>query len=245
MNRPLFKLIMGLLGIWLLFDIITTRSILILFFLGIVLMLFSDRLSRSNKRQGNLFWLGLIIFVLSIFFTSAAWVILIVLLIFKVGDDHKMFQTVKDPLTKKQPKWREKEFVSVKFKENREESVQMSRNKWFGDHSIGKDIYEWEDVNFSKVLGDTVVDLGNTILPKKENIVMIRQGIGDIKLLIPEEAGVSLDVSLLLGKVKVDNDVLDLKNETLKWQSPAYAENSRNIKIVLNLLVGEVEVIFI
>ena len=119
----------------------------------------------------------------------------------------------------------------------REESVQMSINKWFGDHSIGKDIYEWEDVNFSKVLGDTVVDLGNTILPKKENIVMIRQGIGDIKLLIPEEAGVSLDVSLLLGKVKVDNDVLDLKNETLKWQSPAYAENSRNIKIVLNLLI--------
>lgn len=245
MNRPLFKLIMGLLGIWLLFDIITSRSILILFFLGIVLMLFSDRLSKSNKRQGNLFWLGLIIFILSIFFTSAAWVILIVLLIFKVGDDHKMFQTVKDPLTKKQTKWREKEFVSVKFKENREESVQMSRNKWFGDHYIGKDIYEWDDVNFSKVLGDTVVDLGNTILPKKENIVMIRQGIGDIKLLIPEEAGVSLDVSLLLGKVKVDNDVLDLKNETLKWQSPAYAENSRNIKIVLNLLVGEVEVIFI
>ena len=74
---------------------------------------------------------------------------------------------------------------------------------------------------------------------------MIRKGLGDTKLLIPEEVGVSLDLSVLLGKVKIGNDHLDLKNETLKWQSATYPESSRKIKIVLNALIGEVEVIFI
>lgn len=245
MNRPLFKLIMGLLGIWLLYDIVTSPPILILFIVSLLFIIFTDKLTKSHSKQGKLFWFGLLLFVLSIFFTSASWVILIVLLIFKVGEDHKMFKTVKDPLTKKQFKWREKEYVSVKFAEKVEETVQMTRRRWFGDDSIGYDIYEWEDVNFTKVLGDTVIDLGNTILPKKENIVLIRKGIGETKLLIPEEVGVSLDISLLLGKVKVDHDELDLKNETLKWQSPSYEMSSRKIKIVLNVLVGEVEVVFL
>lgn len=245
MNHPLFKLVMGLLGIWLLYDIVTSGSLLVLFLLGLFLMIFPDKLLKKNHKQENLFWLGLILFVLSIFFTSAAWVILIVLLIFKVGEDHKMFKTIKDPLTKKQPKWREKDYVSFQFKEEQEETVKLSRKKWFGDDSIGYDIYEWDDINFSKAMGDTVIDLGNTILPKKENIVMIRKGLGDTKLLIPEEVGVSLDLSVLLGKVKIGNDHLDLKNETLKWQSATYPESSRKIKIVLNALIGEVEVIFI
>ncbi|WP_225744275.1 cell wall-active antibiotics response protein LiaF [Marinilactibacillus sp. Marseille-P9653] len=245
MNHPLFKLVMGLLGIWLLYDIVTSGSLLVLFLLGLFLMIFPDKLFKKNHKQENLFWLGLILFLLSIFFTSAAWVILIVLLIFKVGEDHKMFKTIKDPLTKKQPKWREKDYVSFHFKEEQEETVKLSRKKWFGDDSIGYDIYEWDDINFSKAMGDTVIDLGNTILPKKENIVMIRKVLGDTKLLIPEEVGVSLDLSVLLGKVKIGNDHLDLKNETLKWQSATYPESSRKIKIVLNALIGEVEVIFI
>ncbi|WP_208558672.1 cell wall-active antibiotics response protein LiaF [Marinilactibacillus kalidii] len=245
MNRPLFKLVMGLLGIWLLYDIFSSASILVLFGLGIILMVFPEKLFKTSHKQGNIFWLGLILFVLSILFTSAAWVILIVLLIFKFGEDHKMFKTVKDPLTKKQPKWREKDYVSVQFKEDQEETLQLHRKKWFGDDSIGYDIYEWNDINFSKAMGDTVIDLGNTILPKQENIVMIRKGLGDTKLLIPEEVGVSLDLSLLIGKVRIGEDLLDLKNETLKWQSPAYQESSRKIKVVLNALIGEVEVIFI
>lgn len=245
MNRPIFKIIMGLLGIWLLYDLVTDPLILILLIGSILLMFFSDRIFKSHEKQGNLFWLGLILFFLSILFTSAVWVILIVLLIFKVGEDHRMFKTVKDPLTKKQTKWREKEYVAVQFKEHEEETVQMSRKKWFGDDSIGYDIYEWDDINFTKIIGDTVIDLGNTILPKQENIVLIRKGIGETKILIPDEVGVSLDISLLLGKVKVGHDELDLKNETLKWQSPSYHLSSRKIKVVLNVLVGEVEVVFL
>lgn len=50
---------------------------------------------------------------------------------------------------------------------------------------------------------------------------------------------------MLLGELRIGEEEISLKNETFKWQSERYANNARKIKIIANVLVGEVEVVFL
>lgn len=234
---------MGLLAVIMLYELVTSFLWLGAFLVGLFVVLTASTVTHKYEDLPIVF--GIILMFLSLLSTTASWVILIALVIFKVGENQKLFNTIKEPLFKKETKWREKEFISVRFNQNKEETVKKIRRKWFNDDTFGDEIYEWEDVNITKLAGDTVVDLGNTILPKENNIVMLRKGFGDTKLLVPEEVAVSLDLSVLLGKVKIGNEELILKNETLKWRSDRYEQSSRKIKLISNVLFGEIEVIFI
>ena len=100
-------------------------------------------------------------------------------------------------------------------------------------------------MNFTKGFGHTIFDLGNTILPKAQNVILIRKGFGNTKILVPEEVSISIDVSILLGSLIIGEEEIYMKNETFKWQSERYETNARKIKLVANVLVGEVEVIFL
>ena len=136
-------------------------------------------------------------------------------------------------------------FISVEWDEETETEMKFTRNRWFGDDSEGKKVFEWDDKNFTKMMGDTFFDLGNTILPKKENTIIIRKGFGDTKVIVPKDVALSLDISLTLGKLVIDTEEYDLKNETIKWQSKDYQSSLRKLRIVANTLVGEVEVIYL
>lgn len=243
MNNRLFNILMGLLGVWMLYEIINSWVSILLCISGVFIILFADKHTGEKKEVPII--LGIILILFALLSTTAAWVLLILSVIFILGQNQKLFNTVKEPLMKVEEGWREKEFISVKFSKNREETVKKIRRKWFGNDSYGREIYEWEDVNFSKIAGDTVIDLGNTILPKEHNIVLIRKGFGDTKLLVPDEVAVSLDLNVFLGKVKIGEEELDLKNETLKWRSSRYENSSRKIKLVSSVFFGQIEVVFI
>lgn len=243
MNNRLFNVLMGLLGIWMLYEIIDSWFLIACLTGGVFTVLFANQYAGEKKEVPVIF--GVVLILIAILSTSAIWIIMIIAVIFKVGQNQKLFNTVRGPLMKKEDGWREREFVAVKFSKNREETAKKIRRKWFGDDTYGREIYEWEDVNFSKIAGDTVIDLGNTILPKEHNIVLIRKGFGDTKLLVPDEVAVSLDLSVFLGKVKIGEEELDLKNETLKWRSSRYENSSRKIKLVTSVFFGEIEVVFI
>src|SRR5699024_5235272 len=100
-------------------------------------------------------------------------------------------------------------------------------------------------INFTKLIGNTIFDLGNTLLPKDNNIILIRKGIGKTKIIVPEGIAISLNISMLIGKVRIGNEEIDLKNETFHWYTDNYQENNRKIKLVSNVLIGEVEVVFL
>lgn len=134
----------------------------------------------------------------------------------------------------------------VTFGRTKGKSAKITRNKWLGEDSDSIDsIYSWEDVNFTKAIGNSVFDLGNTLLPKGQNLILIRKAIGNTKIIIPEGIAVSLDTSLLVGNVVIKGEEYTLLNENFKWHSENYETDNRKIKIVLNVLLGDLEVIFL
>lgn len=247
MSSTVYKSVMILLFVWLFYQIFNSWMLLT-FLLTALLFLFLYKTSPGTKAsKSQQLIISVILFTASVVFTNAFWAIISVFLVVEMNTDSKLSRTVRDPLFRRKQYWREKEFVSVDLTSHLEEEskLKFSRNKWFGDDAVGKDVFQWEDKNFVKIMGDSFFDLGNTIIPKRENTIIIRKGIGDIKIIVPKDIALSLDISLAIGKLVIDKEEYDMKNETVKWQSDHYHSSIRKLRIVSNTLVGEVEVIYL
>lgn len=52
-----------------------------------------------------------------------------------------------------------------------------------------------------------------------------------------------IEHSAIRGKISFEGDSYTLKNETVKMYSDQYEESIRKIKIITNVLIGDIEVI--
>ncbi len=243
MNRRWLVIVLGILGIISIFEILNNPFALSMLVVAIGSFFLRSRVSKNN--QGFLFLFGVVSLLFAIFSSRIVLAFLVVGALLFIGDNPEIFQLVRNLFTNKK-EMTNNDFIMVDFEKIGERPVGIVKNRWFGEDSETEDdIYSWEDINFSKIFGNTVFDLGNTILPKENNVIMIRKGVGKTKLLIPEGVAVSINVSMLVGKITLANDQINVKNETIQWISPNYSTSSRRLKLVSNVLIGEVEVIFL
>lgn len=118
------------------------------------------------------------------------------------------------------------------------------KTQWFGNQDHSKDQYGFEDINITRLFGNDIVDLDEGVLVGRDNIVVIRKTFGRTKILVPIDVEVSLSASSLYGRVRFLNlSFWDLRNESFSISSPGYRESHKRVKLVINCLFGDVEVI--
>lgn len=193
---------------------------------------------RKRKKKGKiLFWGGIALLCVSIFnMMTFKFLILAVLvyLFIQYANSKKHPQKISPVLT--EPKTRLEEETVVQCKP-------LLENILFGQQKTPTGVYEWNDINIQKWVGDTVIDLSYTILPKGETIIFIHNIIGNIQILVPYDMEVSVHHSVLTGETtilefrdsKIFNKVFDVK--TL-----GYDRAEQKIKIFTSLVVGNLEV---
>ncbi|WP_044749283.1 cell wall-active antibiotics response protein LiaF [Bacillus alveayuensis] len=119
----------------------------------------------------------------------------------------------------------------------------LLKNVLFGSQKTPEHIYEWNDVNIQTGIGDTVVDLSYTLLPKGEAVIVIRHLLGNVQIIVPYEIEVSVHHSVIAGSVKIfEHSEMNIWNETLHFQTAGYDEAAQKIKIVTSMIVGSLEV---
>jgi len=116
------------------------------------------------------------------------------------------------------------------------------KNKLVGEYRNFDEGYPLEDINLQTGFGDISIDLSDQVIPAGETVILIRGMIGNIDLNVPSDVGISLQMSLLCGKIKLLKDSKTAFNVTKKYQSADYKDASRKVKIVVSLLVGDIEV---
>jgi len=116
------------------------------------------------------------------------------------------------------------------------------KNKIVGQFRSIPENYAVEDINIQTGFGDVSIDLLNTIIPAGETVILIRGVIGNIYLDIPSDVGLSVQMSLFAGKMKLLQDSKTVFNQTQKFQTADYKSSARKVKIVTSLLVGDIEV---
>ncbi len=117
-------------------------------------------------------------------------------------------------------------------------------NYWIGAYSTPKEPYDWQDIQAFSGVGETVIDLTNTVLPKEEAIVNLRHGIGNIRIIVPYELELSLRHSVIAGDVKIfDKEKKQIVNEKISFQTANYYKATKRAKIVTSIAFGRLEVI--
>lgn len=236
----IFLTIEAVLFVWLLYQLFTNTFLLFLV-AGGLLLIFSNRFSVFGESRLS-FFIGAALLVFALLSTNAIWIMLVIAVIFFSRKLYAVFVGESGAFFSDIP-WKEKQFVTL-HAEDKQRPFEVKRAfPWIGGQTIGEHIYEWEDINFSQFAGDTIIDLENTILQKGQNVVLIRKGLGKTRVLVPEGIGIFVDHSALSGRLLVGEDTMDLKNENIKWKSKDYHDQTRKLKLVTNVLVGDVEVI--
>lgn len=244
MSRKWFSLILGLLGLLIVYELFNNSTSLLLVVIGLLSLILRNQF--SEKRENTLLLVAFISLSLAMFTSRLFLVLLIILALLLIGNNLDFYELIREVFSKKRENKHSSDFIMVDFDKTELNPGKITRNKWLGDDIESLDtIYSWEDVNYAKILGNTIFDLGNTLLPKEINIILIRKGVGHTKIIIPEGIAISLDVSILVGKITIAKEEYTLLNENFTWYSENYEISDRKIKLVANVLLGDLEVIFL
>ncbi|WP_456272112.1 cell wall-active antibiotics response protein LiaF [Bacillus sp. AK031] len=117
------------------------------------------------------------------------------------------------------------------------------QNVWFGRQQTPEHVYEWNDINIQGGIGDTVIDLGNTVLPKGTSVISVRHILGNIVVMVPYDIEVSIHHNGLAGAVTIFDSVEPKSfNQSIYYQTSDYDGSAQKVKIITSLAVGDLEV---
>jgi predicted membrane protein len=212
----------------------------------LILGLFSLYLhTKAKRRLSKTFYLLFgILALVTIFLTSPfIWLMLFAAFLYFILSNHR--QDKSEFLGMDWLPWTRKHFFGLHVTEPTPKHGQITRRPWFGNQTIGQDVFAWDDVNLTIAAGDTIIDLGNTLLPKRDNIIMIRKGFGRTRILVPVGTAVQLKHTALIGAVTFNNQTFHMNNDELTLYSDDYDDNERRVKVLTNVLAGDLEVLFV
>lgn len=197
------------------------------------------RLEQNRKRGKLLFWCGIVFFSASVFGMITFRIFMLAIFIYLVI---QFVQSKKNPNIEA-PIIKESMQLNNIHQENLITREPLFKNILFGDQKTPEQTYEWNDINIQTGVGDTVIDLSYTVLPKGETIIFIRNVIGNIQILVPYDLEISVHHSVVVGSVNILNyHGSKLFNQNIHVQTPSYEKQEQKIKIFTSLIVGDVEV---
>jgi len=200
-------------------------------------MIYVGRKRLERKFGKFLFWMGILFLTVSIlgmitfrFLVLAIFIYLILQLVQTKKHPNMVTPTVKVPSAEPA----------------REEIITrepMFKNVMFGDQKTPEHTYEWEDINIQTWIGDTVIDLSYTVLPRGETVIFIRNMIGKVQILVPYDIEVSVNHSVMVGNVDILHyHGLKMFNQNIYVQTADYETSEQKIKIITSVMVGDIEV---
>lgn len=195
---------------------------------------------RLPRKSGKLlFWFGAIAFFINVLSMMTFKFFLLAILVHVVI---QFIQTKKNPVYI-QPVIREQSDSERTQGEGLLQKKPLFENRLMGRQQTPEHVYEWNDVNIQAGIGDTVIDLSYTVLPKGEAIIFIRNLVGNVQILVPYEVEVSVHHSIWMGTAKILNaHHAKVINEVLQFQTPDYETDAQKVKIVTSMIVGDLEV---
>ena len=215
-----------------------------LFFIGAIALMVGSFFIPVGIKRNILFFLGLFILsnvlIDSYAFLGFMLIVLLLLAIFQTKEGNEIIWFRESYIY---PFKNNKAYVGVKVVRPQIEQRSLVYKKSIVKQYEEKEIFEWDDINIVALGGDSIIDLGRTILPEGENVVVIRKLFGRTRVIVPHEIALKMNISLINGRVIYEQDEFSLLNDSFLWEGPDYQKNKRKLKIMISSVFGDVEVI--
>lgn len=111
------------------------------------------------------------------------------------------------------------------------DSVRLGREPW-----IQRNTSTWY------LVGETYIDLSMAILEQKETTVILQGVVGDIDIKVPDDIGVSVTASVMLGQLQIAEEKESGVMNKVVWQSQNYQHCDHRVKLILSFIVGDIKV---
>lgn len=207
------------------------------FFVSIGLMFFAKK-SLQGKIGSLLFWIGLLILLISVLNMITVKFILFSILVYY------FMQYVQK---KKETEIIKPIILSKEDQSNLDSSIikkqPMFPNTLFKRNSTPDHVYEWNDVNIQVGVADTEIDLSYTVLPKGETVIFIHNIAGNVRIYVPYDIEVSTHHSCLFGSYHIFGEsASNVFNQNVSIRNSAFDHAETRVKIFTSFLVGSLEV---
>ncbi|XXM73978.1 cell wall-active antibiotics response protein LiaF [Lysinibacillus sphaericus] len=133
------------------------------------------------------------------------------------------------------------------FREPGEVSLKTGKKNHRKNFIIGEIKYSepnWplEPMNFQNVVGDYYFDFSKAFIPEGETPIVIKGWVGDVKVIIPEDIPVDIEIDVKVGEVKLfDQKSAEIRSD-FYYRSPGYEASSKKIKLIINIKVASIRV---
>lgn len=120
----------------------------------------------------------------------------------------------------------------------------INHSRFIGDLHLGNDYWELRPTNISLFIGDTTLDLTKAQIPIGETKIYISSFIGDVKVYVPNDPSIGIQVSssCLIGDVKVmDHKRGGLFNH-MNVSTPSYSDADKRVVLIVSSMIGDVKV---
>ncbi|WP_127585355.1 cell wall-active antibiotics response protein LiaF [Paenibacillus koleovorans] len=105
-----------------------------------------------------------------------------------------------------------------------------------------KESWELKNASLWNLIGEVYIDLSLAVPEQKETTLLVQGVLGDVDIIVPEDLGVSVHASVLMGRVEAarekDTGVLN----KVVWQSPNYEASDTKVKLIVSYLVGDIDI---
>ncbi|MFD1956136.1 cell wall-active antibiotics response protein LiaF [Paenibacillus thailandensis] len=120
----------------------------------------------------------------------------------------------------------------------------LNKSGFIGDIHIGDGYWELKPLNISHFIGDTTLDLTKAQINPGETKINISTFIGDVKVYIPNDPDVGVQVvsSAFAGDVKIFGQKEGGLFHSVNIHSPRYQDTDKKIKLVVSTFLGDVRV---
>ncbi len=100
--------------------------------------------------------------------------------------------------------------------------------------------FHFQNHHSRSFIEEVVIDLSKAEFQEETYIMIHKATIGEMKIYIPEDLGVRLQCSVLLGSVKMGKNKEEGIPSKLEWESPYYEFSPHKVNIIVNYMIGDI-----
>lgn len=118
-------------------------------------------------------------------------------------------------------------------------------------HSLIGNLYltasRWEltDMNIWYGIGEVKIDLSRAHIPDKETVLIINGWIGDIDIYVPYDLELAFSAHVNVGDIDVFGNKEGGINRHVSMETAHYRNASRRVRVIGNLIIGDVDVMYV
>ncbi len=118
----------------------------------------------------------------------------------------------------------------------------VGKHKLFLNMRNDEQSWVLQSMSFWHAIGEIRMDMSLAVPEDKETTIVLQGIVGDLDLMVPDDYGIQVEASVLLGQVSFKQIKEGGMFHRLSWRSPNYDECEQRVKLQLFYLVGDIKI---